>query len=226
MRLLSICMIIGLVVTGCVQGDSNDEAEPEEKMVKLPSAATSGGMSVEETIHQRRSVRSYSSEEMSLSDLAQLVWAAQGITSDRGLRAAPSAGATYPLELYVVAGNVENLETGLYRYHPQKHSLSLVRSGDIRDALSSAALGQQWVKDAPVNLVISGVLQRTASRYGERALRYVHMEVGHAAENVFLQAVSLGMGSVMIGAFRDNEVKNLIGMETGEEPYAIIPVGR
>jgi SagB-type dehydrogenase family enzyme len=226
MRLLSICMIIGLIVTGCVHGDSNDESGLEETMVTLPSAATSGGMSVEEAIQRRRSVRSYSSEEMSLSDLGQLVWAAQGITSDRGLRSAPSAGATYPLELYVVAGNVENLEAGLYRYHPKTHSLTLVNSEDIRDALSRAALGQQWVQDAPVNLVFSGVLQRTASRYGERALRYVHMEVGHAAENVFLQAVSLGMGSVMIGAFRDDEVKKLIGMEAGEEPYAIIPVGR
>ncbi|MBN1879693.1 SagB/ThcOx family dehydrogenase [bacterium] len=199
---------------------------PADTSIALPAANLTGDLSVEEAIHQRRSVREYSSAPLKLAEISQLVWAAQGITGSGGLRTAPSAGALYPLELYVVAGNVESLPAGIYHYIPQGHKLELVLTGDHRNSLGTAALGQRWVKDAPASLVISGVVQRTMVRYGERASQYMFMEAGHAAENVFLQALSCHLGSVMIGAFIDGEVADLIKMSEGEEPLAIIPVGR
>ena len=159
-----------------------------------------------------------------LEEVAQLLWAAQGITSEWGGRTAPSAGATYPLEIYVVAGEVEGLQPGIYRYLPDNHSATLVKEGDLRAALSSAALGQEWVRTAPACLVIAAVYGRTTRRYGERGRRYVHMEVGHVGQNVYLQAKGLGLGTVMVGAFDDEEVRELLGIE--ENPLAIMPVGR
>ncbi len=195
-------------------------------VVPLPPPAVSGDLSVEEAINQRRSVRTYSDNPLKAHEIGQLVWAAQGITSSGGLRSAPSAGATYPLEIYVIAGIVEAIPAGIYRYLPQKHSLELIHSGDVREELSKAALGQPWVRDAPASLIISGLVDRTAVRYGNRAERYMLMEAGHAAENVFLQALSCHLGSVMIGAFMDEELKDLVEMGKSEQPLAIIPVGR
>ena len=194
--------------------------------ILLPSPSTRGDLSVEEALQQRRSFRDFSDSALKLEEIGQITWAAQGITSGSRFRTAPSAGATYPLELYVIAGNVESLKPGLYRYIPQKHSLELVKTGDLRSELATAALGQKWVRDAPASLVIGGVVARTAERYGDRAERYMLMEAGHAAQNVFLQALSCHLGSVMIGAFQDDELSDLIGMKNGERPLAIIPVGR
>jgi SagB-type dehydrogenase family enzyme len=230
MKILCIGFLVCLMAQGWVYGRDDDKPEGSADQgidrIRLPDPATGGGISVEEAIQRRRSVRRYSVESLTLKNVGQLVWAAQGITGERGLRAAPSAGATYPLEVYVVAGAVDGLKPGVYRYDPAGHALILKKTGDVRNELASAALGQSPVKNAPVSLVLSGIVQRTAGRYGERAQRYVQIEIGHAAENVFLQAVGLNLGSVMVGAFQDAEVKKLIGMEGGEEPYAIIPVGR
>ena len=192
--------------------------------MELPAVRLVGDVSVEEALAARRSVRVYEEALLGLEEVAQLLWAAQGITSEWGGRTAPSAGATYPLEVYVVVGAVKGLEAGLYRYIPDEHIVRRVKEGDLRAKLSSAALGQEWVHTAPASLVLAARYERTTRRYGERGKRYVHIEVGHVGQNVYIQAASLGLGTVMVGAFDDAKVKELLGIE--EEPLAIMPVGR
>jgi SagB-type dehydrogenase family enzyme len=204
------------------------EGTSSSNVIPLPDPETKGSMSVEESLTKRRSIRDYTGEPLSVKDISQLLWAAQGITEHRwGLRAAPSAGGTYPLEVYVVIGEqgVPGLEAGIYQYKPYAHSIMKTRSGDLREALSDAALEQIWVSTAPVNIVISAVYERTTHRYGERGIRYVHMEVGHAAENIYLQATALHLGVVVIGAFHDEQVHTLLSLPEDEKPLYIIPVG-
>ncbi len=185
---------------------------------------------IEEVIAARRSIREYTREPLSLQELSQLLWAAQGITSPfrRGFRAAPSAGATYPLELYVVAGEggVEGLEAGVYHYNPYKHSLELVKKGDFRRDLQAASLHQECVGEAPIDIVITAEYERTTSVYGERGIRYVIMEVGHVGQNIYLEATALGLGTVAVGAFYDEEVRRVIGAPEHHKLLYIMPVGR
>jgi SagB-type dehydrogenase family enzyme len=195
----------------------------QSSSVDLPSPKLSGDISVEEAISKRRSVRSYAERSLTLEQVSRLLWSAQGITDKRGFRAAPSAGALYPLELFVVAGGVRGLEPGVYRYHPEEHRLSLRKKGDVRRELG--AFGQGWVAEAPAVIVFAGVYERTTGKYGERGVRYVHMEVGYAGENLFLQAEALGLGTVVVGAFHDNQVKKVLSLDEKEEPLAIMPVG-
>ncbi len=159
--------------------------------------------------------------------MAQLAWAAQGITDKRyGFRTAPSAGATYPLEIYIVVkeNGVAGLSEGVYHYLPREHELEVVKRGDYSRELMSACLDQEWVREAAINIVITAIYERTTDRYGERGkIRYVHMEVGHVGQNIYLQCVSLGLGCVVIGAFYDEEVKKILGVN--EEPLYVIPVG-
>ncbi len=194
-------------------------------MTKLPQTRHDGQVSIEAVLAGRRSIREYTTEAIPLPDLAQLLWAAQGITSPEGLRAAPSAGALYPLEIYLAVGVSAGLAPGVYRYQAGQHALSQVRDTDQRAALSSAALGQRCIAAAPVCLVIAAVYARTAAKYGTRARRYVHMETGHAAENILLQATALRLGTVVVGAFDDQAVQQILGMPADHEPLALIPVG-
>lgn len=217
-----MALVLGILALGCGGRLGSIEEEPVE--VELPAARLVGDVSVEEALAQRRSVRSYQEGPLTLAELSQLLWAAQGITADWGGRAAPSAGATYPLEVYVVVGEVAGLEVGLYLYRPEGHLLVRRKAEDLRAELASAALGQGWVRNAPVSLVIAASYERTTGRYGERGVRYVHIEVGHVGQNVYLQAGALGLGTVIVGAFVDQDVKELLGIE--EEPLAIMPVGR
>jgi SagB-type dehydrogenase family enzyme len=197
------------------------------KTIKLPKARTESDVSLERTFLKRRSVRSYKDEPIELKELGQLLWAAQGITyPPEGLRTAPSAGALYPLELYVAAGRVDGLAQGVYRYDPYKHTLLPVVEGDMRAALSVAALGQGSVKKGAAVLIFSGVHRRTTKKYGGRGIRYVHMEAGHAAQNVYLQAEALGLGTLTVGAFDDAKVHSLLKMGNGEEPLYLMPVGK
>ncbi len=182
-------------------------------------------MSLEEALAHRRSVREFSTSALTLSEISRLAWAAQGISAP-GHRTAPSAGATYPLEIYLAVGNVENLSAGVYHYLPEKHRLEVVSSGDIRGPLAAAAVGQGWLSHAPVVVVITGVLDRTAGRYGKRAERYVPMEAGHSAQNLLLEATALGLGATPVGAFDDAEVARLLHLRTGEGPLYLVPVGR
>jgi SagB-type dehydrogenase family enzyme len=197
-------------------------APPAPDAIALPAPRTDGETSVEAALLGRRSVRSYRDEPLALADVAQLLWAAQGVTEPtRGLRTAPSAGALYPLDVYVVAAKVEGLAAGVYRYHPGTHSLTPVKDGDQRDALEEATARQ-----APAVLVISAVYERTTVKYGERGIRYVHMEAGHAAENALLQAVALGLGAVVMGAIDDDAVRQATGMSPTEQPLYVVPVGK
>ena len=203
-------------------GSGDSEREP----VVLPNPDTTGSMTVEQALARRRSVRSYESATLSMVEVGQLLWAAQGETQPRtGYRTAPSAGATFPLELYLVAGRVDGLPPGLYRYRPRHHELEMVSSRDMRNALHSAALRQPMILHAPIVLVITSVTERTAARYGERAVRYVAMEAGHASQNVYLQAIALGLGTVAVGAFDDQEIARVLGLPDGEQPLYLMPVG-
>lgn len=195
-------------------------------VVQLPAPKHTGAMPLEETLLKRRSIRQYKNEPVSLAQVGQLAWAAQGITAEGGRRTAPSAGALYPLELYVVVGQARDLEAGIYKYQPRQHSLARMASGDKRAELAAAALGQQQIARGPVTFVFAGVYERTAPRYKDRAVRYVHMEVGHAAQNLCLQAVALGLGSVVMGAFEDARVKSLIGMANEESALYVVTVGK
>lgn len=196
--------------------------------VKLPVPRDKGEMSVEEAIARRRSVRTYAREALPISQLAQVLWAAQGLTGTGRFRAAPSAGATYPLEVFVFIGKdcVENLEEGMYHYSVKNHSLELYKRGDIRKELSIAALDQEFIAQAPVDIVVCALYERTGRRYGRRAERYVPMEVGHVGENIHLQAVALGLAVVMVGAFEDERVRKLMDLTEEVRPLYIIPLGK
>jgi SagB-type dehydrogenase family enzyme len=202
-----------------------DETKPMNgENMKLPQPKFRSQTSVEEALVNRRSVREYKQDSLSLEEVSRLLWAAQGVTAKWGGRTAPSAGALYPLEMYLLAGKVRGLKPGLYHYDPEKHTITQKKEGDLREELIQASLGQDEILSAPATLVITAVYERTMKKYGQRGVRYVHMEVGLAAENVYLQAESLGLGTVFLGAFEDEEVKKALGIE--EEPLAIMPVGK
>jgi SagB-type dehydrogenase family enzyme len=191
--------------------------------VRLPEPRVSGNVSVEQALQQRRSCREFSTKPLDLEQVGRLLWSAQGITGDRGRRTTPSAGATYPLECYLVAGRVDSLKPGIYRYVPQEHSLVAVAAGDRRGALSVAASNQEFVARAPISIVIAADYGRTSMRYGDRGQRYVHIEVGHCAENIALECEALGLGTVCVGAFADDDVRSKL--ELTEDPVCIMPVG-
>jgi len=192
------------------------------KEIKLPKPKEKGLTSIEETLNKRRSVRDYKKGPLSLEQVSQLLWAASGKNLYR--RTAPSAGATYPLEIYLVVGEVEELEPGLYQYSYSRHSLERIREQDIRKKLCRSALDQSMIEEAPIDIIIAADYDRTTGHYGQRGIRYVHMEVGHVGQNISLQANALSLGTVMIGAFEDNQVKEVLGIK--EEPLYIIPVGK
>ena len=196
------------------------------EIVRLSEPRYASNTSVEKALSERRSIRSYEDEPLTLRDLSQLLWAAQGTTDPRGFRTAPSAGALYPLELYVAAGNVTDLPDGVYKYKPYEHELVKIAEGDKRIELSRAALGQGSIREGAAVIIFSAVYERTTVKYGERGMRYVHIEVGHAAQNVYLQAASLNLGTVIVGAFYDDEVKKIMGMRENEEPLCLMPVGK
>lgn len=194
--------------------------------IALPEPDRSGRQAFESLLQQRRSVRDYSNKPLALSEIGQLLWAAQGITHSDGLRTAPSAGALYPLELYVVAGRVNDLPAGVYHYLPAAHRLQATVDTDLRKRLARAAFGQSWLADAAAVVVFSAVLERTARKYGERAVRYVDIEAGHAAQNLFLQAGALELETVVVGAFDDNAVASLLQLPADVRPLLLMPVGR
>ena len=180
---------------------------------------------LESVLKKRRSVREFSGEPLTHAELSQLLWAAQGVTDPDGLRTVPSAGALYPLEVYIAVGDVSDLPAGVYRYQPDRHRLVPIVSGDRRAQLAEAALAQRWIETSAAVITFAAIFQRTTWKYGERGVRYVHMEVGHAAQNVYLQSVALGLGTVVVGAFSDRDVKEVLNMSSQEEPICLMPVG-
>ncbi len=205
--------------------ESGQKGEPAEKVI-LPVPKYDGKLSIERALRERRSVRDYAEKPLRIEEISQLLWAAQGITGPSGMRTAPSAGALYPLEVYLVVGNVEGVPVGVYKYRPQTHALEGVAQGDRRAELSEAALGQYCISEGAVVVVIAAVYERTTRKYGERGIRYVHAEVGHAAQNIYLQAVSLNLGTVFVGAFHDDDVREVMNMPNEERPLCIMPIGR
>jgi SagB-type dehydrogenase family enzyme len=195
-----------------------------KKVLKLPEINISD-MPLEQALLERRSIRKFNKEPLTLNHISQLLWASQGVTHPRGYRTAPSAGALYPLEVYLVAGKVSAIDPGVYRYVPDKHELIQTIKGDYREKLSASCLRQNAILDAPAVFVFSGVYKRTSRKYGDRGLRYVFMEAGHAAQNVCLQAIPIGLGSVVIGAFSDASIKTTLKLPVDESPLYVIPVG-
>ena len=193
--------------------------------IKLPEPEYSSEVSVEEALRARRSVRVYTNDVLTPAEVSQLLWAAQGVTAPGGLRTAPSAGALYPLRVYIATGRVVNIPSGIYKYDPLEHVITNIAEGDRRAELAAAA-GQAWIKDGAVVIVLSAVYARTGKKYNGRSTRYVHMEAGHAAQNIYLQAVSLHLGTVLVGAFDDRKIKKIIGMPREERPLGLMPVGR
>jgi SagB-type dehydrogenase family enzyme len=189
------------------------------ELITLPKPNQKGPMSLEQTISARRSRRDFSPEPLTLEQIGQLTWAAQGQDARSRYRTTPSAGATYPLELFVVTSD------GFFRYLPAEHSLEKVLEQDLRSALSSAAWGQEFIRAAPLTLVFAARFSRTTNRYGQRGIRYVYMEAGHAAQNVHLQAESLGLGSVAVGAFDDASVSKVLSLQDYTEPIYMVVVG-
>lgn len=196
------------------------------KTIKLPAPKYDGTVSVERALLSRRSQRDYRPEAVTLEETATLLWAAQGTTALGGFRTTPSAGALYPLEVYLVAGNVDKLPVGIYRYHSKDHALQLLDPRDVRGDLSVASLKQGWMKSAALMLVFTAVAERTTAKYGATGTAYVHMEAGHASENVYLEAVSLNLGTCAVGAMDAERVKKIMKLGDGEEPLYIMPVGR
>lgn len=224
--------ILGLLLpswlAACSPGTTDQTISRSESSgnIALPEPSKRGDMSVEHALSVRRSVRDYRQLPVALDELSQLLWAAQGVTHASRFRTAPSAGATYPLELYAAVGNVGGLENGLYRYLVREHALERLGTGDIRAELAAAALGQSWIAKGALTLVFSALYDRTTGRYGARGEQYVHLEAGHASQNVYLQAAALGLGTVAVGAFDDRQVGAICGMGRQEVPLYIMPVGR
>ena len=214
-----------VLLPGCTLSGPPDALAQSELLIELPKPQRTGTISVEQALQSRRSVRSFKLRPLILEEVSQLLWAAQGVTAG-SFRTAPSAGALYPLEVYVAVGNVEGLDAGVYRYDPTAHALSEVRKGDVLKSLSRATFWQKWVGAGAFAMVFSAVYERTTGKYGERGIRYVHMEAGHAAQNVYLQAEALGLATVVVGAFMDSWVKRVLHMKDDERPLSIMPVGK
>jgi SagB-type dehydrogenase family enzyme len=188
--------------------------------IPLPAPAHTSKVSLEEALYRRRSVREFSARPLTEQQIGQLLWAAQGITSSDGLRTAPSAGALYGLEIYVATS------AGFYHYAPEGHQLERRSEEDLRPALRRAALDQESILGAAAVFVIAAVYARIAAKYGkERGVRYAHLEAGHAAQNLLLQAVALGLGGVSVGAFRDEQVQNVLSLPADQSPLYLIPIG-
>jgi len=230
-RLTGFSSLIFLAICFLSLSSTAEEAENPTGgggAILLPPAKLQGSVSLEEAIYGRQSIRRFKKHPLRLGEVGQLLWAAGGKTID-GLtgatRAYPSAGGIYPLTIYLAAGNVTGLAPGLYRYDWKNHSLTLLKSGEIRTELTRAAWGQQFIASAPISIIICGEMRRGVARYGSRAeTRYIPMDTGHAGQNISLQAQALGLGSVIVGAFNDEAVKAVTGLK-GETPLYIIPVG-
>jgi SagB-type dehydrogenase family enzyme len=214
--------LIYLIIAGFIFLINPEAVMARYKTIQLPPPLTKGEISLEEAILKRRSQRSFAKKKLSWQEISQLLWACQGITAGKlgfRFRAAPSAGALYPMEIYLLN------EEGLFHYLPEENKLEIVSEKDLRNDLSSQALGQGAVKQAPIDIVICAIYERVTRKYADRGIRYVHIEAGHIAQNIHLQAVTLGLSSVPIGAFDDQGVKKVLSLPKDQQPLYIIPVG-
>lgn len=225
---MSYCLLV-VLLAGCSRGQAPKVySKTVLTEVALPQPRLSSSISLEEALQKRRSLREYSPRPPELAEVSQLLWAAQGITGrDYPFRTAPSAGATYPLETWLVVGTITGLEPGIYHYKIASHSLELAKRGDFREALSNASVFQQHVKLAPATIVLTAVYERTTERYGTRGGKYVYMEAGHVGQNICLQAEALGLGTVPVGAVDEQAVAEILGISgSNQVPVYIFPFGR
>jgi SagB-type dehydrogenase family enzyme len=220
-----LCLCALFAETGYFVGRV-EAMEKINESIELPAPGQDSEYSLEKALSERRSVRNFSEEPITLEQLSQLLWAAQGITDSRGYRTAPSAGALYPLEIYVMVGDVKGLSVGMFKYQPDGHKLLMMASDDRRKQMEHAAWGQDWVRKNAALLVFTSIDSRTTGKYGERGVRYVHIEVGHAAQNVMLQAQALELGAAVVGAFRDGRAGEIIGLPGNERVLYLMPVGK
>jgi SagB-type dehydrogenase family enzyme len=226
-KLLALVMVFAvLVITagGCAEGAATSAVTEDPNKIILPEPAHDSDTSIEEALWGRQSTRNFSEAAITLEQLSQLLWAGQGITH-AGKRTAPSAGALYPLKVYAVVGNVEGVAAGIYVYDPATHTLTRLIDGDQRQALSQASMGQTSVRQGAVAFVITANYSITTKTYGDRGIRFVHLEAGHAAQNICLQAVGLLLGTVTVGAFSDAAVQQILELPDDEIPLYIIPLG-
>ncbi|MBW1714669.1 MAG: SagB/ThcOx family dehydrogenase [Deltaproteobacteria bacterium] len=196
--------------------------------MQLPEPMLDGDVSLERAIHKRRTARSFDSKALTLKQVSQLLWAAQGITETGGFkRAAPSAGALYPMDVYAVVGRacIEKLDPGVYHYSPADNALSLAQEGDRRRDVAEASLWQMWMADAPLNLVITAEYSRIMGKYRQRGVRYAMIEAGHIGQNIFLQCQGMGLEAGIVGAFEDEKVVQVTGIKRTHEPLLVMPIG-
>ncbi|OGU13042.1 MAG: hypothetical protein A2X61_03525 [Ignavibacteria bacterium GWB2_35_12] len=233
--LLVISLVLSLNILNC-SGEKKQIVSMDKTTIKLPEPILKSNVSIEEALQQRRSVREYADESLTLQEISQLLWAAYGITQHAvngpdflrgGFRTAPSAGALYPLEFYIIAGNIEGLNHGIYKYNSEKHELFKVLDGDKRKDVSDAALQQEMFETASATFVITAIFSRTTGKYGARGREhYVWLEAGHSAQNICLQCVSLNLGTCTVGAFDDEKIIRVLNLKGEEEPIYLLPVGR
>jgi len=197
----------------------------EDSSITLPEPEKDSSVSIELALNLRKSVREYTGESLTLQEISQIMWAAQG-ENEQGSRTAPSAGALYPIEVYLVLSSVDGLVSGIYKYQPDSHSLVLIKEGEYGQKLSEASLSQESIAKAPAVIVLAGVAERLTVKYGERGERFMYVEVGHVAQNILLQGVSMELGAVTIGAFNDDAVHQLLLMEASEQPLYVLPIGK
>jgi SagB-type dehydrogenase family enzyme len=200
----------------------------KEAPMNLPTPNTYGNLSVEKAIKQRRTVRSFADKPLTIDQLSQILWAAQGVTNEGGLkRAAPSGGALYPIDVYAAVGKngVQGLAQGVYLYDPPRHSIRKIVVTDQREDAAVAALKQMWMATAPVILVLTAEYSRITIKYGRRGKRYAMIEVGHIGQNIFLQCEALGLAAGIVGAFDDKDVASAINAKNDHEPLIMMPVG-
>lgn len=216
----SLIMVLGILMF-------NSSGSQGAEAIKLPRPAKKGGMSLAEALEARRAVRHFAARPLDMANISQLLWEADGLSDPRGLRTSPSAGATYPLDLYLVVGEegVIDLPAGVYRYLVAEHALAPLAPGDGRAAVARACLHQTWMTEAPVMVVITGEYRRCAARYGERGIRYTHMEAGNVSQNLFLAAEALGLGAGIVGAFEDKALAQALKLPPAHEPLLVMPVG-
>ncbi len=229
MKKIGLIALVGLIILAvaaiALPGNSKMDASG---VVKLPAPRTDGGISVEKALSERRSIRSFKNESLTIDEIGQLLWAAQGITDDKGHRTSPSAMASYPLEIYLLAGNITGLPAGVYHYSPEGHNVSTVALGDkIPELFGTSMNGKaDWRASAPAIFIVTGVFERVNKVPGQDLSRFVHVEAGTASENLLLEVVSLGLGATYTAGFDANKTRECLGLVSGQDPIAVIPVGR
>jgi SagB-type dehydrogenase family enzyme len=227
-KIAMIAFSIGLAaLLTAIMALSEDYDQAAADVISLPQPHTDGGLSVEKALSERRSIRSFTNESLTLDEVSQLCWAAQGVTDELGHRTSPSAMATYPLEVYLLAGNVTGLPSGVYHYSPHGHNLTTIsQENRIPDLFNSGMGGSEdWRKNAPAVFIVTGVFERINKIPGQDLSRFVHVEAGTASENLLLEVVSLGLGSTYTAGFDENRTREYLSLDPGETPLAVLPVG-